>query len=178
MAMANADLQIEFLCQIPAEHRERLLALAQHRHFSPGEVLFREGSLHSQFHLISQGHVRLVMSLPHRGRIPILTAGPGDVLAWSSLASNGMMTTTAEALERVTTIAFDGPQLRQLCEQDSAIGYHVMKQLVQALSRRLVATRLQLLDLFVTHEHVTHATTHPDATAVSTVASSIADDQC
>lgn len=58
------------------------------------------------------------------------------------------MTSTAVALQPVKTIAFDGDALRQLCERNHEIGYYVMRQLETALSHRLVATRLQLLDLF------------------------------
>ncbi len=35
-----------------------------------------------------------------------------------------------------------------LCQRDHEVGYHVMRQTVCAMQRRLVATRLQLLDLF------------------------------
>lgn len=85
------------------------------------------------------------MAIPGRGRVPILTAGPGDVLAWSALVQQKIMTSTAVAQEPVRTIAFDGNALRQLCECNHAIGYYVMRQLAPALSHRLVATRLQLL---------------------------------
>jgi CRP-like cAMP-binding protein len=67
------------------------------------------------------------------------------------------MTATATALEPVRTVAFDGEKLRSLCDQQPDIGYHLMNQLAVALSRRLLATRLQLLDVFAGHVSVLEA---------------------
>jgi CRP/FNR family cyclic AMP-dependent transcriptional regulator len=148
----------EFVNGIPS-----LLTQAQSRTYLPGGLLFSEGDRKFDFHLILEGHVRLEMSVPIRGRIPLLTVGAGDLLAWSALLAQGRMTTSAIALDNVWTAAFDGPQLQQLCEQQPQIGYHVMKQLASSLSRRLLATRLQLLDLFEEHEPV------PDFRSASSV---------
>ncbi|MBS0201288.1 MAG: cyclic nucleotide-binding domain-containing protein [Planctomycetes bacterium] len=154
MATTGIEEQLEFLRQIPSRHLPEILNLAQERHFAPSTVLFREGTVHHEFHVVIVGHIRLAMTIPNRGEIPLLTVGPGDVLAWSALVSEGMMTSSAVALENVRTLAFDGPQLRSLCDGQPDIGYHIMKQLARALSRRLVATRLQLLDLFASHEPI------------------------
>lgn len=143
--------QSEFAGGIPSRLLTVLLQLAQPRQFSPGAVLFKEGDHSLDFHLVLDGHVRLDMSVPIRGRIPLLTVGAGDVLAWSAVLAKGKMTTSAIAMTSVSTAAFAGPQLQQLCEDQPELGYHVMKQLASALSRRLLATRLQLLDLFGDH---------------------------
>jgi CRP/FNR family cyclic AMP-dependent transcriptional regulator len=141
----------DFLRNIPAPLIGLLAGLARERTYSAGAVLFAEGTLHDDFHLVVDGHVRLDMAVTQRGRIPLLTVGPGDILAWSALLAQGRMTATATALEPVRTAAFDGEALRALCAQNTELGYHLMKQLAAALSRRLLATRLQLLDLFAGH---------------------------
>ncbi len=148
MSFPDAALQSEFLRGIPPQVCAQLKALGQVRAFPPGCVIFAEGAIHTDFHLITEGHVRLDMLVPCRGHMAILTAGPGDVLAWSALVCQSVMTSTAVALEPVKAVTFPADALRQLCEQNHEIGYHVMRQLAAALSRRLVATRLQLLDLF------------------------------
>ena len=148
MPLTDTVLQCEFLRAIPRKLMPQLTDLAQVRVYPPGAILFQEGVAHGEFHIIARGHVRLDMAIPGRGRVPILTAGPGDVLAWSALVQQKIMTTTAVSQEPVRTIASDGDALRQLCERNHEIGYYVMRQLAAALSHRLVATRLQLLDLF------------------------------
>jgi CRP-like cAMP-binding protein len=151
MPFADVVLRSEICQGLPADCLARLEQLAQSRSFPPGTVLFTEGAVHTDFHVIVEGHVRLDMVVPGRGRIPILTAGPGDVLAWSALLGDGTMTSTGIALDPVRTVAFPGEPLRQLCESDERLGYHFMRKLAAALSRRLLATRLQLLDLFADH---------------------------
>ncbi len=148
MPFADTVLQCEFLRAIPRELIPQLADLAQDRVYLPGAILFQEGVAHGEFHIVASGHVRLDMAIPGRGRVPILSTGPGDVLAWSALVQQKIMTSTAVAQEPVRTIAFDGDALRQLCERNHEIGYYMMRQLAAALSHRLVATRLQLLDLF------------------------------
>ena len=45
-------------------------------------------------------------------------------------------------------IELSGTELTSLCRTDPALGYHLMHGLAGALAKRLLATRLQLLDLF------------------------------
>jgi CRP/FNR family cyclic AMP-dependent transcriptional regulator len=140
-----------FLREIPTSFLPDLEKIAEIHRFPPGATIFSEGTLHPYFHVLATGDARLDMHVPRRGRVPILSVGPGDVLAWSALLGNGVMTSSALTLVPVQTVAFPGDKLRQLCEQQHEIGYHLMRQLAAALSLRLVATRLQLLDLFADH---------------------------
>jgi len=160
MSLMDTVSYCEFLRSMPGELVVRLGRLAHARAYPAGTVLFVEGIPHPEFHVIVEGHVRLDMHVPKRGRVPIMSAGPGDVLAWSSLVGNSVMTSTAVALEDVRTVAFRSDQLLGLCDAEHEVGYHVMKQLASALSRRLLATRLQLLDLF--GEHASILTVTPD----------------
>ena len=95
MSLLEPVLHSEFLRAIPGPLIARLESLAQMRVFQPGAVLFVEGNSHPDFHVVASGHVRLDMLVPRRGRVPILTVGPGDVLAWSALVGNSIMTSTA-----------------------------------------------------------------------------------
>lgn len=114
--------------------------------------MFQEGTPHDDIHLIVAGHVRLEMFVPGRGRLPLLTLGPGDLVGWSPLFPGSTMTATAVALEPVRTLSLDGRGVADLCQSDHEVGYHVMRQIVRVLSNRLLATRLQLLDLFTDHQ--------------------------
>lgn len=151
MTLPDAVGESDFLRGLPQRSLERVSERLSSRRYDPGATLFEEGARHDELHIVASGHVRLDMRVPGKGRIPILTAGPGDVLAWSAVISNQVMTSSAAALERVETASISGAELRNLCEADHELGYHVMRQLAAALSRRLVATRLQLLDLFEGH---------------------------
>ena len=114
----------------------------------PGFVLFREGQIEDEVFVVFSGHVRLSMKVPGRGEVTLMTAGPGDLVGWSGLISDGVMTATATVLDPTRLVAMSGRCLKQLCDSDPQLGYVLMKRLAQVISRRLVSTRLQLLDLF------------------------------
>ena len=114
----------------------------------PGTVLFREGQVEDEVFVVFSGHVQLSMKVPGRGEVTLLTAGPGDLVGWSGLISDGVMTATATVLDSARLLALSGRCLQQLCESDPKLGYVLMKRMAQVISRRLLSTRLQLLDLF------------------------------
>jgi CRP-like cAMP-binding protein len=58
------------------------------------------------------------------------------------------MTATATMTDFGRLIALSSQQLKQSCDADPQLGYVLMKRLSQVISRRLVATRIQLLDVF------------------------------
>jgi len=151
MSSATTIVHSPFLDALPGQVRQLLVPLMVSKAFPPGDVLFREGKQHDDIYLVTQGHVRLEMYVRDRGHLPLLTAGPGDLVGWSPLFTDQPMTATATAMDHVHTLAFDGRRLQALCESNHEVGYHVMRQIVQVLSDRLVATRLQLLDLFREH---------------------------
>jgi CRP-like cAMP-binding protein len=127
---------------------ERLASLGRPAKFDADATIFREGDLHDRVYLILQGRVRLEMNVPGRGRMPILSLGGGDLLAFSPLVGAEAMTATAVATEPTESLRFDAAEIRDLCERDHEFGFLLMRELSVALARRLIATRLQLLDLF------------------------------
>lgn len=129
----------------------QLADLAELRRYTADEVLFHEGACCTELFLLQQGKVQLRMRVPGPGSIPIMTLGPGQLVAWSAVVGTGEMTTSAVALEKTEVLVISGAKLKELCKQDHDFGYRIMERLAGALARRLVATRLQLLDLFA-HE--------------------------
>ncbi len=129
--------QLQSLCRAARVHR-----------LPAGATLFQEGEVEDEVFVISSGHIRLSMSVPDRSDIVLLTSGPGDLVGWSGLISDGRMTATATAMEDSVLVALSGKRVRELCEADPQLGYILMMRLARVLSQRILATRLQLLDLF------------------------------
>ena len=115
---------------------------------SAGQLLFREGEMEDEVFVISSGHVRLSMYIPGRGEVSFLTAGPGDLVGWSGLISDGRMTATATTVDETTLIALSGKRLQELCNYEKDLGYVLLRRVAQVISQRLLSTRLQMLDLF------------------------------
>lgn len=126
----------------------KLASIGKVMQLAEGLILFHEGEPHGQLYFVTGGSIRLDMVTARCGRQTILSVGGGDLLAWSSLVGNGTMTATATANEDSEAVAFDAAALQILLEQDAKLGYLVMRVIATSLSRRLLATRLQLLDLY------------------------------
>lgn len=132
----------------PVNQTQNLAAGASWKRFAAGAVLFREGQSSDSFYVVYRGHVALDMTFPSRGPMRLLTVGPGEIIAWSALVGDGRMTTAATAVDEVEVIELSGAALLRQCEAEPQFGYQLMRQLAAALAKRLLATRLQLLDLF------------------------------
>src|SRR5688572_13770821 len=74
-----------FLDALPESVRAQLDGIAVPKDFPPGAVLFQEGTEHDDVYLVLEGRVRLEMFVSDRGRLPIMTVGPGDLVGWSPL---------------------------------------------------------------------------------------------
>jgi CRP-like cAMP-binding protein len=145
---------VRLLQGIPEGLRAKLSPMATVESVAANRVLFTEGALCDRIYFVVDGLVALDMYVPRRDPTRILTVGPGEVLAWSALLSDQRMTATATVLEDSRLVALAAGPLRQLCDSDHAIGFILMRALALALSRRLLATRLQLLDLFADSQAV------------------------
>ncbi len=130
------------------EVQQQLAAIAELVTFPTGTLIFHEGELHPKLYFVCDGTVSLEMVTANCGQQRILTIGPGQLLSWSGLLGDGRMTASAIVLDPVRLIETSGPQLLSLCQSNHEVGYAVMTLVARSLSRRLLATRLQLLDLY------------------------------
>lgn len=147
-ALAQALSLSSFAIGLSEATVARLASLAQIKSLPTGATLFREGDSHDGFYVVRSGHVVLEMGMAGRGRTRILTVGPGELLAWSSLVGDSRMTATAIAQDDVELLTLSGRELAAACEADHELGFQIMRRIATGLSKRLLATRLQLLDLF------------------------------
>jgi CRP/FNR family transcriptional regulator, cyclic AMP receptor protein len=130
------------------ETSAKLAAIAHAYDAPPDTVLLREGDETRELGLVIHGRVALASTVPGRGPISLVTVESGDVFGWSVLVPPFRATSTARAVDRVSVVAFDGARLRAAVRGDTALAAAVYQQLLEAVARRLVATRHQLFDLY------------------------------
>lgn len=128
--------------------RVRLAEAAELVDYTPATVILREGDETTLFAILVHGRVALRMRVPERGPVTILTVEPGDVVGWSALVPPHRSTSTAVATESTTVIMFEARRLRDLLEADLPLAATLYPRLMEAIGRRLGATRHQLLDLY------------------------------
>jgi CRP/FNR family cyclic AMP-dependent transcriptional regulator len=143
----------EFLSQLRPPLLEDVARCARRECVLGGRALFSEGSRNERLYLVHSGTIALEMRVPGRGNVRILTISAGEMVGWSALLGQQIMSATAIVLEDTELLSFSAVELQTLCDHNHEIGYVVMHRMAVALSGRLLATRLQLLDLFNHPEH-------------------------
>ena len=136
-----------FFAGLGAPAIELIAGCAVNAHLRSGEFLFHEGEPANTFYVVRRGRVAIQMRLPTEG-VVLDTARDGDVVGWSWLIAPYRWTFDACATEDTDVIAFDGACLRGKCEADPALGYDLLKRVVQVMSSRLHSARVRLLDLY------------------------------
>lgn len=137
-----------FGSELPAETQARLASLASTIEFAPGAELLHEGEETTQMGILLDGRLSLRQMVPGRGAVTILSVEPGDIFGWSALTAPYRASSTVVATEGGHAIVFSGDELRLALEIDHALAASLYPRVLQAVGRRLAATRLQLLDLF------------------------------
>jgi CRP/FNR family transcriptional regulator, cyclic AMP receptor protein len=148
VAVRQALRSIDALTELSDESIDALARIGSLHDDPAGSVLFSEGQHHDKIYFLISGSVTLDMMTAKCGRQIILTVGRGELLAWSPLIDDQLMTATAMATEPTQSVAFVAKELLSLLEAQPLLGFRVMWIVARALSRRLLATRLQLLDLY------------------------------
>jgi len=131
------------LSELDPQQLRKLILLAQNEVYAAGEIIFHAGDRSRSLHLIASGDVALEEV---SGAQPVQTLHAGDAMGWSALTPGARTHFQARALTRVCTVAFSGEQLREACERDPAIGYALMKRLMELVTERLDAMRLKLAE--------------------------------
>lgn len=133
------------LSELDPQQLRKLISLAEERQYGAGQIIFPSGVASPFLHVIVSGNVTLEAASGDQSD-EVQTLDGGDAMGWSALTGQGLTHFQARALTPVTTIAFPGAQLRAACENDPALGYALMKRLVELASERLDTMRLKLAE--------------------------------
>ena len=136
-----------FLAGFRPEHVERLATLANEVNFDREQIIFRERDESNLFYLIISGKVGLEITALGK-TLRVQTLRDGDEFGWSSVLPNRAKQFQAKALTHVRALAFDGARLRETCDEDCSFGYAIMRRLLDVVSTRLEAFRIQALDMY------------------------------
>jgi CRP/FNR family cyclic AMP-dependent transcriptional regulator len=113
-----------------------------------GTPLIREGRNADVFWAIRSGRASLGVAAPGSGMLVLETLHAGDILGWTWLFPPYRWHFDADALDEVHAVVFDAACLRRKCDADPALGFHLTQRFARVLDQRLLATRMQLLDLY------------------------------
>lgn len=138
-----------FFKEFRERHLMSLAAGAKPFSLKPGEYLAKQGSSGSGLYMIQSGKIAIEMSRgAEKSTVRLQEVGPGDLVGWSWLVPPHRWQFDCLALTDVQGLGFDGNWLRDKCDQDHELGYHILKQMITVMYSRGAATRTQLLDMY------------------------------
>jgi len=138
----------DFFAQMAPAHIDFLAGCGRNVVFPAGAAIAREGDDADWFYVLRSGRVTIGIHLPQGEPLLVDTLGPGDVVGWSWLFPPHQWRFDVVATDETHAIALDGACLRGKCEQDTALGYALMRRFAHILVGRLETTRVQLADLY------------------------------
>jgi CRP/FNR family transcriptional regulator, cyclic AMP receptor protein len=115
--------------------------------FSDGACLFRGGDPAETFYLVREGAIALEIAAAGQV-LTVQTVGAGEMAGFSWLIGPHSWQFDGRAVGRVHAVELDGTCLRAKCDADPRLGYDLMQRFARLATRRLQATRLQLLDVY------------------------------
>ncbi len=143
---------IRFLKGLNDAELSKIGDLCQETSFEIGELCQKEGAPVNRVNFIVRGKLGVEFNMPSIAYgskdIILYTLDDGDVFGWTSLIQ-GTPWSTHRALEHTEVLYINAEDLKELCEQDSHIGYILMKNLASLIASRLRRNRMANLNALV-----------------------------
>ena len=131
----------EVFAELTDEELQRILPFCREEQHAKDSLVFKEGEKAETFYILQEGKVRLEYEIcpqpDYCQDATILLDQPGDFMGWSSLVKPRRLTAFGHCITDVRVIAIDSKALIELMEQDSHIGFVVMKDLAGKINNRL-----------------------------------------
>ncbi|MHA1157990.1 MAG: Crp/Fnr family transcriptional regulator [Alphaproteobacteria bacterium] len=125
-----------------------LAGCATNHHFPVDKFLFRADQPADQFYLVRSGDVVLELDMTGRKRLVVQSIHSGEVVGASWMLPPYRWRFDARAVDDVRAIGIDATCLRDKCDGNPELGYQIFKRFLPIVADRLLAARVQLVDLY------------------------------
>jgi CRP/FNR family cyclic AMP-dependent transcriptional regulator len=121
--------------------------IAEEESVAAGTQLFAEGDKVAALSVIVRGEIDIQYLLGNGELRTVDTLMDGELLCWSALVEPFKCTAMAKAVKKTELVSIAADKLRELCDNDSLLGYKLGLRVAKLLAHRLESTRLQLASL-------------------------------
>lgn len=136
---------VQLLDRLTEEQKQKILNLGVREVYETGTIICRENDEAKNLYLLEQGTVAVEIESSPVMRIPVCTISKGGIFGWSCLVPPHRLTASVTSLEKSEALSIDGAKLRELCIQDSTLGFTIMQNISQIVSSRLKNLKLELI---------------------------------
>jgi CRP-like cAMP-binding protein len=141
MVTIDALRRCDVLAELSDEELEQILPFCHEESYEKDTIMFREGDEADTFYILQDGQISIQYVIcpqcDYCQNARMLLDQPGDFMGWSSLVKPGRMTASGSCVTDIKLVAIDSRQLKELMEQNSHIGFVIMKELAGSINKRL-----------------------------------------
>ena len=125
MNVVDIISKLPVLQEIDRGQAEEIAAHFSEARYAAGAVLHREQERRELLIIIQEGTVEIRKQLGAKPEAPLITYGPGDVLAEAVLLEDTEHSTSAVARTPVTALVAPGDKLRAIMDEDLPLKAHI-----------------------------------------------------
>ena len=126
---------------------EKLKSIAQFANavcYLPGHTLFNEGEPGKYLYFLEKGEVEVLYNIGEGGLAQVDKISGQEIAGCSALIEPYTYTATERSLTEIEVLEVDVLLLRELMQQDYALGFMIQKNIINVLMERILDLRLKL----------------------------------
>jgi CRP/FNR family cyclic AMP-dependent transcriptional regulator len=124
---------------LSAQEIELVARICREQRFAKGQIITREGERGDEMYIITEGFVEVLLGeKPSSSARVVVSLGSGQVLGEMALLDQGPRSASLKATSDPTVLqVIQREHFEQLCQENTHIGYIVMRNLAADLSFKL-----------------------------------------
>jgi CRP-like cAMP-binding protein len=118
---------------------DQVAAICIEKRFKPGELITQEGAQGAELFIITEGFVEILLGeRPAAPARVVVSLGPGQIIGEMALVDQGPRSASVRATSQPTVVqTIHRADLDALCQQETRIGYVIMRNLAADLSFKM-----------------------------------------
>ena len=141
MVTIDALRTCEVFSGLTDEELTQILLFCHEERHAKDTIMFHEGDAADNFYIVQDGQISIQYVIcpqpDYCQDARIVLDKPGHFMGWSSLVKPRRMTASAVCVTDVRLIVVDSKRLNELMEQNSHVGFAIMKELAGAINSML-----------------------------------------
>jgi len=138
MPIAELLHEVDILYNLPDKQLRKLASICLEETYGEDDVVFRQNATGDTLYITQEGEVRILVDPRTLGveearspaPVTVATLIGGQIFGEIALVDPGPRSASAECTSETRLLTIRGKGFDELCEQDSELGYRVMKNIV------------------------------------------------
>ena len=140
-----SDLLRDFSCfrDLSKDQLETISKITDAVCYPPNYVLFEEGEIGDRLFFLISGKVEVLMKIGEDGQARVDTVSSEEIVGCSAMVEPYTYTATERSLTEVEVLEIDIAAMKELMQQDAALGLKLQQHIIEVLTKRILELRLE-----------------------------------